>query len=185
MPILGIIASQNYTRVTDTGAMFPIGFVTVGSAGTASVTFSSIPATYTHLQVRAFYTNSGGTLDDAKWKFNNDTTLANYVQYHQLRGNGAAASAASSLGDYPNLSTYGASTTNFSTAIVDMLDYANTNKYKTFRSLSGHDLNGSGNILYRSALWMSTNAINEFTITANSGTFVQYSSFALYGIKGA
>ena len=72
MPILGIVASSTRQGlVTDTGAMFPLGAVTVGSAGASSITFSSIPSTYTHLQVRAFYTNSGGTLDDAKWKFNN------------------------------------------------------------------------------------------------------------------
>ena len=184
-PILGIIASQNYQRITDTGDMFPIGAVTVGSAGASSITFSSIPSTYTHLQIRAFYTNSTGTLNDADWKFNSDSTTTNYVQYHQLRGNGTTASAAAGLNYYSALSPYGASTTIFSTAIVDMLDYANTNKYKTFRSLTGHDLNGSGNIFLRSALWMSTSAINTISITANSGTFVQYSSFALYGIKGA
>ena len=182
-PILGILASANYPRVTS--SYESIATTTVGSGGASSVTFSSIPSTYTHLQIRAFYTNSGGALDDANWTFNGDTTVGNYYAFHQLRGNGASATAAAVGSGYSALSPYNASTTIFSAAIVDLLDYTNTNKYKTGRSLSGADLNGSGNVIYRSSLWMSTAAINSITITANTGTFVQYSSFALYGIKGA
>lgn len=180
-PILGILTSS---RPGAANSYESIATTTVGSGGTAAITFSSIPSTYQHLQIRAFYTNSGGILDDANWTFNGDTTAGNYYAFHQLRGNGASVTGVGVGSGTSALSPYGANTTIFTTAVVDLLDYSNANKYKTGRSLVGYDFNGSGDIFVRSSLWMSTAAINSVTITANTGTFVQYSSFALYGIKG-
>jgi hypothetical protein len=75
----------------------------------------------------------------------------------------------------------------FAGAVIDVLDYASTNKYKTFRSLSGVDLNGSGLVgLFSGFLYSNTNAISNITLYANAGAdnFAQHSQFALYGIKG-
>jgi len=69
--------------------------------------------------------------------------------------------------------------------IVDILDYANTNKYTTMRSLSAYDANGSGLVWFQSLLWMNTNAITNIKIIRSTSGFNQYSHFALYGIKGA
>jgi hypothetical protein len=179
MPILGIIASQNYPRVTDTGAMFPISTVTVGSAGAASITFSSIPSTYTHLQIRGIglITSAGGFTI----QFNSDTG-SNY-SWHQLYGEGSIAQSNSGATQTFMYMAYGGGSTTAPNALVtDVLDYANTNKYKTIRSLSGNDLNGSGGIQFWSGNWRSTSAITSITITAS---FNQYSQLALYGIKGA
>jgi hypothetical protein len=71
----------------------------------------------------------------------------------------------------------------FAANVIDILDYANTNKYKTTRSFSGADNNGSGFVQFMSGLWMNTAAITSITILPNSDNFAQYSSFALYGIK--
>jgi hypothetical protein len=68
--------------------------------------------------------------------------------------------------------------------ICDVLDYANTNKFKTLRSLTGNDRNGSGSIWLDSGLWRSTSAITSIKFTTGTA-FAQYSQFALYGIKGA
>jgi hypothetical protein len=66
------------------------------------------------------------------------------------------------------------------------LDYANTNKYKTTRSIGGNDNNGSGFVSLISGLWLSTSAISNIEIIPLNGTlWTQYSHFALYGIKGA
>lgn len=67
---------------------------------------------------------------------------------------------------------------------MDVLDYKNTNKYKTSRFLSGYDANGSGVIMLNSELWMSTAAITSITIDNTGSNFAQYSSFALYGVRG-
>lgn len=168
----------------DKGSMFPLGVITLASAS-ASVTFSSIPQTYTHLQVRALFTNSTAQLNDTLWRINDDTTSGNYYNYHQIRGDGASATASQSnaLGAYVAPMPYGNSTSFFSVGIVDILDYKNTNKNKTFRSLTGHDLNGSGNVFFRSALWINTSAINKIEISTTTNTFATNSSFALYGIN--
>jgi hypothetical protein len=83
--------------------------------------------------------------------------------------------------------TPGASSTAsiFGVAVCDILDYTNTNKYKTVRSLSGHDQNGSGYVTLMSGSWRNTAAITSITILRDSGgaNLTQYSQFALYGIK--
>jgi hypothetical protein len=175
-PILGIWASQNYPR----GSFESIATTTVGVAGSDTITFSSIPATYTHLQIRGF-ANSGGGGTATNLRFNSDTG-SNYA-YHFLLGDGSSASAGSATSvaqivyNSSNVATY------FSGQIIDILDYTNTNKYKTVRILNGFDTNGSGAIALRSGLWQSTAAITTITIT--STLFPQYSHFALYGIKSA
>ncbi len=187
-PILGIYASSNYQRVTDTGDMFPIGVVTVGSGGASSITFSSIPATYTHLQIRSISRGTfAGSNTPVRFTVNSDTG-SNYST-HWLTGNGSSASASAetsvaylySFRQPANTATASA----FGTGITDILDYTSTNKYKTVRSLSGYDTNGAGEIHLFSGLWMNTNAITSITMFPNVDNFAQYSQFALYGIKGA
>jgi hypothetical protein len=87
------------------------------------------------------------------------------------------------MDDFMSASTGGANV--FGTFIIDILDYANTSKYKTQRGLGGADLNGSGYISFNSGNWRNTNAITSISLTPLYGSqFAQYSSFALYGIKG-
>ena len=67
--------------------------------------------------------------------------------------------------------------------IIDILDYTNTNKYKTTRMISGYDVNGAtGFIQQSSGLWMNTSAINRIDLVS-SGNFTTASTFALYGVK--
>jgi hypothetical protein len=49
----------------------------------------------------------------------------------------------------------------------------------------GFDANGSGYVSLGSGLWMNTAAVTSIKLSPYSGTFVQYTQFALYGIKGA
>jgi hypothetical protein len=188
-PILGIIASANYPRITN--SYESIATVTVGSGGTSTITFTSIPSTYKHLQLRAFgHTDrsSGGVQDGTRFTFNSDSG-SNYTS-HSLEGNGASASSFSDGTSQAKAMVYGlagnnSSASTFGVFVTDILDYADTNKYKTMRSLAGTDNNGSGSVYFSSGLWMSTSAINRIDLVPNAGTlFNQYSTFALYGIKG-
>ena len=156
---------------------------TVGAGGVSNVTFSSIPSTYTHLQIRSLVLSSSTGSQDMKCQFNGDTAT-NYST-HYLYGSGATAfaSASSSIA-YLNLGTGGQAATYPAVAVADILDYANTNKYKTTKVLVGSDANGSGYIWLNSGSWRSTSAITSIVLTPFSGTISQYSSFALYGIKG-
>ena len=180
MPILGIVASQNYPRVTS--SYESIATTTVGGGGAASVTFSSIPSTYTHLQLRITALLSG--VDDVIIRFNSDS--ANTYRGHFLLGNGAAASSGQLFGGaYSGLAIFYAPYS--ATPIpsnTDILDYANTNKFKTIRTLYGAENNTSGRMQLNSGLWRSTSAVTNILVIPTSGaTFSQYSSFALYGIK--
>lgn len=187
-PILGIIASQNYSRVApDTGAMFPLGMVSVGSAGSATVEFTSIPSTYTHLQLRALARTDYAAASIA-FHINFNSNAATNYSSHELTGNGTSAAAtASTTTQYPVLGDItGSSATSsvFGSVVLDILDYKNTSKFKTIRSLSGNDRNGSGKLGLYSGNWRNTNAITSIQIIPGAGNFIQYSSFALYGIKG-
>ena len=184
MPVLGIVASQISGHLFTAGTFDSIATTTVGSGGASSITFSSIPATYTHLQIRGIFKPS-----TACWlglRFNSDSG-SNYA-YHDLRGNGASATGEGVASQtIANLSLYNQSpvTSTFNAAVIDILDYANTSKYKTQRTLGGLDANGSGNIDLASSLWMSTSAVTSIVLSCTaSATFTEYSSFALYGIKG-
>lgn len=187
-PILGILASGISGNLWAPGKDYDsIATTTVGAGGAASVTFSSIPSTYKYLQIRFI---ARGTLADSNADvycyLNSDTNQANYAR-HFLRGNGAAASAggagASAIpiagyisGSLSTASVYGA-------GVIDVLDYTNTNKYKTVRSLAGYDQNGQGSIYLFSNLYMQTTAISSINFVVQSGNFEQYTQFALYGVK--
>ena len=185
-PILGIIASSKFAAVGDFES---IATVTVGSGGAATITFSSIPATYTHLQIRII--NRGETtLARTSIRFNGDSGT-NYTQ-HIIGADGATVYAFSGTSQtYSEIGVTpdsGATANAYASFIVDILDYSNSNKNKTIRTLSGYDANGSGWIALNSGLWINSNAITSITLQAGgigSGDFNQYSHFALYGIKSA
>jgi hypothetical protein len=184
MPILGIIASSISGNL-EAGDFESIATTTVGSGGAANVEFTSIPATFTHLQVRITARSTGSL--DVIYRLNGDTTAANY-RTHLLYGDGTNATSATIanqayITDIASTSTIADA---FGVAVVDFLDYANTNKYKVSRSLGGFDRNGAtGYILLISSLWQNTNAITSITMNPITGSFAQYSSFALYGIRSA
>jgi hypothetical protein len=164
-----------------------IATVNVGSGGQATVVFSSIPSTFKHLQVRGIARSSraGFSSDPLLIQVNSDTA-SNY-SWHYLVGDGASAAAAAGATQTSMLNYIIAndSVANvFGAFVVDVLDYANTDKYKTFRNLMGLDNNGSGIVGFNSGNWRSTSAITSITFKAQNGDFKQYSSFALYGIKG-
>jgi hypothetical protein len=164
--------------------------VTVGSGGSSSITFSSIPSTYKHLQIRLTgrIDRSGEASDFFTLRFNSDTA-SNY-SWHALEGSGtttyAEAGANSSLPRNGDITATTASASIFGVGVVDILEYKNTNINKTVRSFTGRDQNGSGWVWLGSSLWRNTAAISTINILPTIGTgFQQYSSFALYGIKGA
>jgi hypothetical protein len=186
MNILGIIASSKFG---DVGDYESIATVSVGSGGSSFVEFTSIPGTYTHLQIRAL---ARGTRSDAgdglTLQFNGDTA-SNYSS-HNLYGNGSTVSAGVwNTTNIPLQNVMCAATGGsniFGVMVTDILDYANTNKYKTTRDLSGNDRNGSGDVTFQSGSWRNTNAITSIKIAPLYGAGIaQYSQFALYGIRSA
>ena len=180
--LLGVTA----VPYSPTGAYDALATVTVPSGGQASITFSGIPNTYTHLQIRATArTNRASASDQFKLQVNGDTS-SNY-SIHSVYGNGSSAvsegySGQTNWNTFDTLPAASASSNVFGEVIVDVLDYASTTKNKTMRALGGFDNNGNGNIILSSSAWYSTSAITSLNIIA-IGSFTQYSTFSLYGVK--
>jgi hypothetical protein len=182
MPNLGIIASSLSGKLT---SFESIVTTTLGSS-TASVTFSSIPSTYKHLQLRIFLNNTGD--NNFYLQMNGDTTASNYFS-HYLVGNGTSTYAGYYSTDPGAYIGFGAYSGYFGAYIVDVLDYTSVNKNKTVRSLHGYDTNSSVNqfVGLTSGAWAnSSTAINSIKVftTAGGATMGTNTKIALYGIKG-
>ena len=163
-----------------------------GTGSSNTITFSSIPGTYQHLQIRSLAqstSTSATSFMRIQLQFNSDTG-ANYVT-HYLQGSGSAASASAITGG-----TYGeisgavyrdtTSTNIMGASIIDIHDYANTSKNKTVRAFSGGDNNASNGLIFLSSvLWLSTSAITSITLVPGAGNWTTTTQFALYGVKGA
>jgi hypothetical protein len=168
------------------GTFESIATVSVGSGGSSAVDFTSIPATYTHLQIRLIAQKLTSSTNGLM-RFNSDATSTNYYA-HGIEADGSSV-AAYATNDFPRAVANVPTTANiFAASVVNILDYANTNKYKTVRILSGVDVNGTvagygGVIELVGGNWRSTSAITSITITADSPNYVQYTTFSLYGIK--
>lgn len=158
----------------------------VGTGSNDEITFSSIPSTYTHLQVRGI-ANAANVASTINVRLNGDGA-SNYTR-HRLLGDGSSASAVgqTSQVQIPFLSNSGLPTlsNSYGAFVLDILDYTNASKYKTIRILSGADNNGSGSIDFTSGLWLNTAAVTSVTLRINTSTFSTPTQFALYGIKGA
>ena len=166
-----------------------IATYTVGSGGVADVTFSSIPSTYKHLQIRAIARNMHTVVGDTLRVQYNGDTASNY-NMHSLYGTGSTAAAYSSgstnIPPLANVVGGNGLANTFAPFIFDILDYADTNKYKTGRALAGTDQNSASGaeMDLNSILWRSTAAITSIKLYCTTANLAQYSHFALYGIKG-
>jgi hypothetical protein len=192
MPILGVIDSGKSGNLYS-ASYDSIATVSVGAGGASSITISSIPSTYTHLQVRGIARTARATFsnDGVVVRFNSDSGT-NYSR-HQIAGDTFSQSfdvnaTANSTGPYGVAAGNGANANVFGPLVIDIFDYANTNKSKTFRYFGGVDNNSNSNqtngwVGLSSGAWYNTNAITSITFSGLSGNLLQFSTFALYGIK--
>ena len=182
-PILGITASSITSSTL--GSFESIATISF-SSGQNEVTFSNIPSGYKHLQVRGFVNSNASAVDNIYIRMNGSQTG---YSWHTVYGNGSTTGSTGGTNDSLIIMCRvagSATTTNFSGFVMDILDYTNTNKNKTIRSLSGFDRNGSGELWFWSGLWANTSAITSLSFSpAFSGTttIISNSTLALYGIK--
>lgn len=188
-PMLGIMASQISGHLwAPAGAYDSLATVTL-SASAASITFAGIPSGYKHLQIRFIARTARASFPDDNMAMQlNGNTGSNYA-YHQLSGDGASATAGAVATNTDmrvgRVTGATAASGNFGTGIIDILDYDNTNKFRTIRTLSGNEFNGSGTITLFSGLYQSAVAVTSIRLFSQTGAndFQTYSSFALYGAK--
>jgi hypothetical protein len=156
-------AGNTYTQIAST---------TLGSAA-SSVTFSSIPSTYTDL-VLVF--NGVSSADaDFRLQFNGDTA-SNYSNTY-INGNGSTVGS----GRDP-VGTIGEGNTGDTVVIANIMNYSNATTYKTTISRGN---TSNKNVMARVMTWRSTSAINSIVANRSSGNFSTGSTFNLYGITAA
>lgn len=182
-------------------SLLPLGLLSQGGGGaatgfqlistslitttTASVTFSSIPATYKHLQIRVVGRYTAATsISNLTLRFNGDTG-ANYG-YQSMRGQGTTVTSAQPgsyqtyllTGDMPGAS---ASASGFGSSFIDVIDYANTTKIKTTKTFGGNA--AYLDVFMFNGTWNSTAAITSILVSdANtSASFAAGTRISLYG----
>lgn len=150
-----------------------------GSGSSGAFFFNNIPQTFTHLQLRiSVRSREANTVANLY--------MAGGPSSHYLQGDGASATSAAQTGlPYQFIGsamTAANATANiFTSYIIDVLDYKDTNKFKTTRFLGGWDTNGAGRVTLGSGLWNTTSALTGLWVDTESG-FHAGSRFDLYGI---
>jgi len=187
-PMFGIMASQ-ITGHLSTNSYESIATLS-GTGSSGVISFTSIPSTYKHLQLRYIArdtrsTSGGNTI----YLTVNGDSSTNYST-HDIEANGASVAAGAETSgtrvNYGVVTSANDGANMYGVGILDILDYQNVNKNKTFRWLSGFDTNGAGLLRFISGAWYNpSTAINRIDLNATSGNWTTASQFALYGIKGA
>jgi hypothetical protein len=167
----------------------PIATNTVTGSTVASVTFSSIPSTYTDLVLVSYVrvTKAATTNDDVLVTLNGVNTGDLYSNtYAYGSGSTAGSGRVTSRNSGYWLYSPAANATSgvFETNILNLMNYSNTT---TFKSGVSKSASMSDSAAMRAVLWRSTAAINSIAIATSTGSvyFVAGTSFSLYGIKAA
>ncbi len=159
----------------------PIASITLG-ATTSSVTFSSIPQTYTDLVLISTPTqNTGYNNLNANFNFNSGS---NYSSTWLTGSNDTSFSGRASNIGVAYLSAYAAPGTTLGNFLCSshIMNYSNTTTNKVVISRAGNNVTGTDIELVVS-LWRSTNAITSITLSLGANNFVSGSTFNLYGIQ--
>jgi hypothetical protein len=184
MPILGIIASQG--RIPST-SFESIATATMTGGVTSTITFSSIPQTYKHLQIRGIARETSGS-GQSSFSVTANGSSTGYA-WHYIYGSGSSVVAGGSTGDpfYREINfinSGGTLANTFNAVTIDILDYTSTTKSKVLKSLGGCDYSSAGGVHLQSGLWDNTSAITSLTFSTVANSFDTNTQFALYGIKG-
>ena len=157
---------------------------TVGAGGASSVTFSNIPQTYTDLKVVvSARSNRASVTDDVVLGLNGVTTNQSI---RALFGNGATASSATDTTIYGSIDGASATTSTFGNTEFYIPNYTSANN-KSVSVDAVNENNATTAYSYLTAgLWSSSAAITSIVLTSfNSATFVEFSTFYLYGISNS
>lgn len=187
-----VVGTTNYGVSSGTSAasnsvtpVNPTSFDSIATTTTASGTawtFSSIPSTYTHLQLRLFMTTGAGNV---YLRFNGSTgTLYGYSNV-ETNGTGSASTGSNSTDRlYINGTNYTIGNSTGAALLVNIYNYANTNTNTYITNQAGYYDGGANRMTsFGYGLWQSTAVIDSLTITTTGSSAVAGQSLALYGIK--
>lgn len=182
---LGSAQSSSSNSVTTTNNYTSIATQAI-SSNTSSILFTNIPQNYKNLQLRIFARGSNSVTSDYSYINFNEDGSGSYSS-HYLSGNGTTSVVSGYVNSAQPLSLNfpcaNANANVFGSAVVDILDYTNTTKFKTARIFNGWDNNGSGNVFIWSIVWSSLNPITSIKLIGwGLANYVPNSHVALYGI---
>ncbi len=171
--------------------MIPISTITVGSGGIASVSFDSIPQTYTDLKIvgSARTIRSGSDSDYLLINFNNSSAAA--YEYRTVQGNGSTASSnnggsglsgtAIGFDRFPSSTATANTFGNFELYIPNYT--ASIRKSISSDTVSENNATTATAVL-QASVWANTSPINSIKFAIGGGTLIDvYSTFTLYGIR--
>jgi hypothetical protein len=188
----GVSTVTRYTDMLAGNAAFnPASYESIatlsGTGSAGAVTFTSIPSTYQHLQLRGYAKSASSTGSQFYTRLNNDGSGSSYATHYIYSdgsgingGSGGAPTSVNFFGGMPS-----STDTGFCSFVIDILDYANTSKNKTTKGLTSTTLtSGGGNnsAFLSSSVWLNTAAVTSVSFVANVA-FSTTSRFYLYGIK--
>jgi hypothetical protein len=185
------LTTGSITLPSARGSFIPPGdyYSIASTRGGSSITFSNIPQTYKHLEVRMSLRDTSGTTGVAEWycQFNNNSTASNYWKNRIFADGSSITSTDGSVGTEGIWGTHyprnGSSLTG--SAILYINDYSQTNKWKTVFAWGGGGQTTSANAAALSyGTFQTSAAITSLTIYPNMGGFNSNNTFSLYGIKG-
>lgn len=161
---------------------------TVGVGGATSVTFSSIPSTYTDLLIKLSVRDArtGISVSDIRFNFN-ATGVGTNITGRYLYGDGSSpvSTTVGANGELAFSNANGATASTFGNAEVYIPNYAGSNN-KSISSDSVAENNATaGYQLLMAGLWSNSAAITSIAMTPFTSPFAQYSTFYLYGIKNS
>jgi hypothetical protein len=183
--LLGILNSQ----AAGGGGVLAYDHIQTSTAnGTTGITFSGLGSLtdYKHLQIRMVTKLNFNIGDDAfniKLTFNGVSGTGNY-SWHRLYTFGEVRSQASVSAEDISFYDITPSSTlpnQYGAGVIDILDFASTNKRTTTRTFYGNVGQGN-NVSLHSGLFNSTNAVTSLSLESTAFTLLN-SRFSLYGVK--
>jgi hypothetical protein len=163
--------------------------VVVGSGGSPTINFSSIPATFTDLMLKTSLRGvAADTWIEVRVTFNG--TTSGYTSRHILgAGSGTPSSSTNpftnSLGRSILYEGTSFTASTFASSEMYISNYASSNN-KSTSSESVTENNGTTAIsTLEAGLWSNSAAINQITLTGNFGNFAEHSTAYLYGVSNA
>ena len=156
------------------------------SSSAASVTFSSIPATYTDIVLRVSARRAEAGRQDLLIKPNNDTSNNSSTN---IQGSGAAATSNATSAQSIKIANIIPSTnetaSTFCNAEFYMPNYAGSANKPSGAFGVGENNAATAYIVSNASLSQIASAISSIVLSLASGTFDTGSSFYLYGIKNS
>jgi hypothetical protein len=147
-----------------------------------SVTFSAIPATYTDLKVVCSVRGTAAYINQSYGITFNGTSTTGFSEI-RIYGDGSSAASGTAVNSIEGVGSLATANT-FSNDEIYIPNYTSTSNYKSYSVENIGETNATLTYaLLVAGLWSDTSAITSIVLTGISASFVQYSSFYLYGIS--